>query len=207
MALVERWQSEMQSFHLPHGEMTITLQDREVIMGIPVDGLMVVGFTSMGDWGDLWVDLLGHRPPGRDVDASENIAVLCFEIYTDCIDALKAVEVSGRLTLDDARVATNTSDPAAGCGQRAGGCRGHGGRQSAQRHTSGWRQTPVHDNTMEEANQLIDEMCLDIGYDMGCDATGPLPSMAHDDAAPTYRSVEMEGGTVAGSLMVVGDGG
>nr|POF25265.1 hypothetical protein CFP56_34086 [Quercus suber] len=138
------------------------------------------------------------------------LKILCkqsLEIYTDCIDALKAVEVSGRLTLEDASVATNTSDPAAGCGQRASGRRGHGGRQSSQRHTSGWSQTPVHDNTMEEANQLIDEMCLDIGYDMGCNATDPLPSMAHDDAAPTYRSVEMEGGTVAGSLMVVGDGG
>ena len=67
MALVERWQLEMHSFHLPHGEMTITLQDMEVIIGVPIDILLVVGFTSMGDWGDLCADLLGHRPPGRDV--------------------------------------------------------------------------------------------------------------------------------------------
>ena len=32
-ALVERWQPETHSFHLPHSEMTITLQDMEVIMG------------------------------------------------------------------------------------------------------------------------------------------------------------------------------
>ena len=44
--LVERWRSETHSFHWPHGEMTITLQDMEVIMGVPVDGLPVVGYTS-----------------------------------------------------------------------------------------------------------------------------------------------------------------
>ena len=75
--LVERWQPEMHSFHLPHGEMTIILQDMEVIMGVPVDGLLVVGFTHMDNWGNLCADLLGHRPPGRDVGASENTAVLC----------------------------------------------------------------------------------------------------------------------------------
>ena len=47
--LVKRWRSEMHSFHLPHGEMTITLQDMEVIMGVPIDGLLVVGFTRMDD--------------------------------------------------------------------------------------------------------------------------------------------------------------
>ena len=50
-ALVERWRSEMHSFHLPHGEMTIMLQDMEVIMGVPVDGLLVVGYTYMDNWG------------------------------------------------------------------------------------------------------------------------------------------------------------
>ena len=52
------------------------------------------------------------------------------EIYTDCIDTLKAVEEIGQLTLDDARAAGNTSEPVAGHGQRAGGRQGHEGRQS-----------------------------------------------------------------------------
>ena len=76
MALVERWQPETHSFHLPHGEMTITLQDIEVIMGIPIDGLPVVGFTHMEDWGNLCRDLLGHRPPNRDLDRNMNTAVM-----------------------------------------------------------------------------------------------------------------------------------
>ncbi|KAL0010878.1 hypothetical protein SO802_005986 [Lithocarpus litseifolius] len=44
--------------------------------------------------------------------------------------------------------------------------------------TSGRCHTLVHDHTMEEASQTEDEMCLDIGYDMG--------SMAHDDAGQSH---------------------
>ena len=76
MVLVERWWLETHSFHLPHSEMTITLQDMEVIMGVPVDGLLVVGFTYMQDWGDLCVELLGHRPLNREVDVTKNIAAM-----------------------------------------------------------------------------------------------------------------------------------
>ena len=66
--LVERWRPETHSFHLPHGEMTITLQDMEVIMEVPVDGLPVVGFTRMDDWGDLLLN--------RQVGAGKNTAVM-----------------------------------------------------------------------------------------------------------------------------------
>ena len=74
--LVERWRSKTHSFHLPHGKMTITLQDIKVIMGVPVDGLSVVGFTRMDDWGDLCAKLLGHRPLNSIVGAGKNIAVM-----------------------------------------------------------------------------------------------------------------------------------
>nr|POF15779.1 hypothetical protein CFP56_17985 [Quercus suber] len=30
-------------------------------------------------------------------------------------------------------------------------------------------------------------MHLDTGYNMGCDATGPLPFMSRDDAGPSHR--------------------
>ena len=92
----------------------------------------------------------------------------------------------------------NTSEPIVGRGQQANGRQGHEGRQSSQHHTfnrrptssqchtSGQRHTLVHDHTMEEASQTVDEMCLDTRYDLGCHATGPLPSIVHDDVGPSH---------------------
>ena len=45
-------------------------------MGVPIDGLAVVGFTQMQDWGDLCIKLLGHRLPNREVGASKNTVVM-----------------------------------------------------------------------------------------------------------------------------------
>ena len=49
-------------FHLPHGEMGITLQDIKVLLGIPVDGLPVTRRTDL-KWNVVCRDLLGHDPP------------------------------------------------------------------------------------------------------------------------------------------------
>ena len=48
-ALVERWRPETHMFHLPHGEMSITLQDMEVIYGLPIEGEVLVGPTVVVD--------------------------------------------------------------------------------------------------------------------------------------------------------------
>ena len=78
------------------------------------------------------------------------------EIYTDCINTLQSVEEIGRLTLDNARDASNTSESTVGRGRQASGCQGRGGCQSSQRPTlvptSSRRHTPVHDHTIEEAS-------------------------------------------------------
>ncbi|KAK7815913.1 hypothetical protein CFP56_000957 [Quercus suber] len=63
------------------------------------------------------------------------------KIYTDCINALQFVEEISRLTLDDARVVGNISEPAVRCGRQASGRQGHGGHRSGRRHT------PMHDHT------------------------------------------------------------
>ncbi|KAK1258502.1 hypothetical protein QJS04_geneDACA017289 [Acorus gramineus] len=46
-SMVERWHPETNTFHLPFGEMTITLDDVTQIIGIPVMGRAVYGSTSM----------------------------------------------------------------------------------------------------------------------------------------------------------------
>ena len=58
MAFVERWQPETHTFHLPHGETTITLQDVEVLLGIPIDCEAIVGKTDL-TWAAECQSLLG----------------------------------------------------------------------------------------------------------------------------------------------------
>ena len=60
--LVEQWRPETHTFHLPHGEMGITLQDIEVMLGIPMDGLPVTGRTDL-KWNKVCRELLSHEPP------------------------------------------------------------------------------------------------------------------------------------------------
>ncbi|KAG9450284.1 hypothetical protein H6P81_010249 [Aristolochia fimbriata] len=57
-ALVERWRSEANTFHLANGEMTITLEDVAVLLGLRVDGDAVTGSTR-GDWMELAGVFLG----------------------------------------------------------------------------------------------------------------------------------------------------
>ena len=59
---VERWRPETHTFHLPHGEMTITLQDVEVIIGFPVEGEAMVGPTQR-TWTDVCAKMLGIQIP------------------------------------------------------------------------------------------------------------------------------------------------
>jgi hypothetical protein len=61
-AFVERWRKETHTFHLLQGEMTITLLDVGVMLGLPVNGRPVVGSTNI-NWQILCGELLGRIPP------------------------------------------------------------------------------------------------------------------------------------------------
>ena len=73
-ALVKRWHPETHTFHLPHGEMGITLQDIVVMLGIPVEELLVTGKTDM-KWDNVCQDLLGHQPLPAIPNSNKSILV------------------------------------------------------------------------------------------------------------------------------------
>lgn len=49
-ALVDRWRPETHTFHLPCGELTVTLEDVAIILALPIQGRAVTGDTSSGNW-------------------------------------------------------------------------------------------------------------------------------------------------------------
>ncbi|VFQ74952.1 unnamed protein product [Cuscuta campestris] len=68
-SIVERWRPETHSFHLPFGEVGITLQDVEILLGLPVDDIPLAGMTgrSRNQWIQICEDMMGFRPHTSDI--------------------------------------------------------------------------------------------------------------------------------------------
>ncbi|WVZ58112.1 hypothetical protein U9M48_008418 [Paspalum notatum var. saurae] len=64
-ALVDRWRTETHTFHLPRREMTITLEDTAMILGLPMDGSPVIHRLDPVAWPGQVQALFGIAPPQR----------------------------------------------------------------------------------------------------------------------------------------------
>ena len=71
-AAIERWRRETHSFHMPVGEISITLEDVSGLWGLPINGEPVTGLTD-DNWHEDVVQCFGRgeddwnvyrRPPG-----------------------------------------------------------------------------------------------------------------------------------------------
>ncbi|XBI12105.1 hypothetical protein VPH35_139021 [Triticum aestivum] len=58
-ALVDRWRPETHSFHLPCGEMTVTLEDFAMITALPIKGHALIGRVDRKNWPDRVTALIG----------------------------------------------------------------------------------------------------------------------------------------------------
>ncbi|XBJ04446.1 hypothetical protein VPH35_023384 [Triticum aestivum] len=64
-ALIDQWRPEMHNFHLPCGEMTVTLEDWGMITGLPLEGHALTGRVERKNWHDRVIALIGDCPPDK----------------------------------------------------------------------------------------------------------------------------------------------
>lgn len=96
--LIERWRPETHTFHLPHAEMTVTLQDVSCLWGMTIIGVPVTG-VEYGDFRHLCIELLGYshaelqkeKKRGEKIQISPSAISLVklrakFKEYPDCPD-------------------------------------------------------------------------------------------------------------------------
>ncbi|KAK1683043.1 hypothetical protein QYE76_043891 [Lolium multiflorum] len=65
-ALVDRWRPETHTFHLRAGEMTPTLQDVSMILGLPIQGEPLCMNTASDGWREQMANLIGMAPPAPE---------------------------------------------------------------------------------------------------------------------------------------------
>ena len=64
-AFIDWWRPDTHSFHLPCGEMTVTLENWGMITGLPLEGHALTGRVERKNWHDRVVALIGDCPPDK----------------------------------------------------------------------------------------------------------------------------------------------
>jgi hypothetical protein len=62
-AMIDRWRPETHTFHLPCGEMMVTLEDVQMILGVRIRGIPVTGDTESEGWENRVSQFLGRPLP------------------------------------------------------------------------------------------------------------------------------------------------
>lgn len=77
--MVDRWRPKTHTFHLPFGDMSITMQDVAMILGLPREGHPVTGIIHNENWRDMVQMHIGIRPPEpEDGDNSKKTSGVSF---------------------------------------------------------------------------------------------------------------------------------
>jgi hypothetical protein len=63
--MVDRWRPETDTFHLPCSEMTVTLEDVTMILGLPIRGQPITGRVESSTWRERVAGFLGREPPTK----------------------------------------------------------------------------------------------------------------------------------------------
>ena len=96
-ALIDRWRPETHSFHLPCGEMTVTLQDFAMITALPIDGAALTGRVDLVGWRQRVLGLTGRLPPekpeGVKDTRSSGVSYAWLRLFGPCPEGADALVV------------------------------------------------------------------------------------------------------------------
>ncbi|CAN0925887.1 Protein MAIN-LIKE 2 [Linum grandiflorum] len=86
-ALMERWKPETNTFHMYHGEVSITLQDVAHLTGLSVSGdALYVEYENSTNWAALVEEVLGRSPVGHMKDGGRVMMRWLHDTFYSCAD-------------------------------------------------------------------------------------------------------------------------